>query len=160
MLENNDSATTAARGFKVRIDDAVYEFGTSTVLGRDILKAAGKLPAECYTLYEKLKGCDFEKINANEKVDLSRPGIEQFVVKPPEVFHYWVDGEPETTDNAQLTANQILEAAGYNSKEYYLVQINDDGSQISFENEPDKHITMKCPGLKFTALYRSSTPVS
>jgi|CXWL01.1.fsa_nt_gi hypothetical protein len=157
---NEKNLTEKTVIYKVKVDNIEIEFTRSTVLGEEILKKAGRIPVECFSLYEKLKGCDFEKISLHEKVDLSRPGIEHFVTKPPEVFHYTVDGEPETTDESQLTANQILKAAGYNTNEYYLVQINDDGTQISYENEPEKFIKMKCPGLKFIALYRSSTPVS
>lgn len=146
--------------YKIMVDDIHLEFDHPIVTGKEILQKAGKIPTECFSLYQLLKGQDFEKISQNENVDLSKPGIEKFITKPPEVYYYTVDDEPETTDEQQLTANQILVAAGYKPEDYYLVQIKKDGTQISYKDNPEDIITMECPGLKFIALYRSSTPVS
>ena len=125
-----------------------------------ILLKANKIPVECFSLYQKFHGCDFEKISLDEEVDLSRPGIEKFAVKPPVVFYYTIDAEPETTDEKSLTANSILELAGLNHSEYYLIQILPDNTQISYKDNPDTPIEMKCPGLKFISAYRSGTQVA
>jgi hypothetical protein len=147
--------------FKTIIDGREVVFEHSTVTGKEILIKAGKTPPECFSLYEKLKGCDFTKISLDEKVDLSRDGIEQFVTKEPEVFDYFVDDEPETTDKKELTPNQILELAGLKPpRDYYLVQLNPDGTQTSYESTPNKPIKMKCPSMKFVSVYRGEVPVS
>src|SRR5436190_9870993 len=98
--------------YKVKVGSDFFIFDHHIVTGLEILEKAGIRPLECYWLYQKLKGCDFEKIDLTEKVDLSGGNVEHFVVKPTEVFHYFVDAEPETTDQKTLTPNQILENAG------------------------------------------------
>jgi len=146
--------------YKIKVDNQILEFHKPIVTGEEILIKAGKTPVECFSLYQKLQGCDFEKISIDEKVDLSNPGIEKFTIKEPEVFYYTVDSEPETTDKKILTANEILILAGLKPEDYYLVQINPDGSKIEYENNPNDPIEMKCPGLKFITAFRSGTPVA
>ena len=155
-----DKRPPTGKKYKVKIGDDYFVFDHHLVKGKELLGKAGKIPVECHTLYQKLKGCDFEKVSENENVDLSKPGIEHFVVKPPEVFHYLVDDEPETTDEKFLTANQILENAGLKPLDYYLVQVFADGSQKSYKDIPDQRIEMKCPGEKFISVFRGETPVS
>jgi len=117
--------------------------------GEEILKIGGIADVRCFTLYQKLKGCDFEKISLNEKVDLSNPGIENFITKDPEVFSYTIDGEPEMTDSKALTPNQILQFAKVDNSLYYLVQELGDGTKKHFAYEPEVLITMSCKGLVF-----------
>lgn len=147
--------------YRVKIDNDYFVFNHQIVTGKDILVKAGKTAVECYVLYEKFKHCDFEKIDLNEKVDLAKPGIEHFVVKPTEVFYYTVDEEPETTDQKVLTPDQILELAGIKPvSDYYLIQKNPDGSEISYKGKPNEPIKMLCPALKFVSIYNGETPVS
>jgi hypothetical protein len=155
-----DKKPPIGKKYRVKIGDEPFVFDHHLVTGKELLEKAGKTPVECYSLYLKLKGCDFEKVTLSETVDLSKPGIEQFVVKPPEVFHYLVDDEPETTDEKFLTANQILENAGLKLLDYYLVQVFADGSQKSYKDIPNQRIEMKCPGEKFISVFRGETPVS
>lgn len=147
--------------YLIRVEDKSYIFDKGSASGAEILEKAGYTPVDCYSLYQKFKGCDFEKISPNEKVDFTKPGIERFIVKPPEVFHYTIDGEPETTDEEYLTPNQILERGGITPvSDYYVVQITQDQQQIEYKDSPNKPIKMECPGLKFISVYRSSTPVA
>lgn len=148
------------KSFKITVDGCELEFHQPKVTGKEILEKAGKTPIECHTLYEKLKGCDFEKISAEEVVDLSRDGIEKFVTKEPEVYNYFVDDEPETTDKKELTPNQILQAAGKKPADYYLVQINADGTKTSYKDTPNKPIKMVCPVMKFIGIFNGEMPVS
>jgi hypothetical protein len=160
-FSNEGKLPPHGRRYRVRIGGDHFIFDQNLVTGREILEKAGKVPVECYSLYQKLKGCDFEKIDLAENVDLSKPGIEHFVVKPPEVFHYTVDGEPETTDQKVLTPDQILELAGITPvTDYYLVQIKADGTQISYKDRPDARIQMECPAMRFVSAFRGETPVS
>lgn len=148
--------------YKVKIDDKLYVFNKKIVTGKEILEKAGMTLVECFTLYQKFKHHDFEKIGLTEKVDLSKPGIERFAVKPPEIFNYFVDDEPETIDKEELTPNQILELAGITPVcDYYLVQIMPDGTQVSYKDAPDIPIKMEChPAMKFVSVFRGETPVS
>jgi len=156
-----DKKPPVGKKYKVLVGENLLVFDHHLVTGRELLERAGETPVECHSLYQKLKGCDFEKIGLDEEVDLTKPGIEHFVVKPPEVFHYTVDGEPETTDQNNLTPVHILEAAGVDPvSDYYLVLVNPDGSQVSFKDRPNEPIEMKCPGLKFISVYKSATEVA
>lgn len=146
--------------FKIKLDTQILEFDKPTVTGSEILLKAEKTPIECFSLYQKFRGCDFEKISLDETVDLSKPGLEQFTIKEAEVFNYTVDGEPEMTDKKTLSANEILILVGLNPADYYLVQINPDDTQTSYKDNPDEPIIINCTGLKFVSAYRSATPVA
>lgn len=156
-----DKKPPMGKKYRVKIGDHPFVFDHHLVTGKELLEKSGNTPVECRTLYQKLKGCDFEKISPTETVDLSKPGIEHFVVKPPEVFHYTVDGEPETTAEKKLSPIQILEAAGVDPvNDYYLVLVNPDGSQVSYKDKPNDPLEMRCPGLKFISVYKSATEVA
>jgi hypothetical protein len=147
--------------YRVKIDAEYHIFLKQYVTGKEILEKAGFIPCECFWLYQKLKNCDFEKIDLAEEIDLAKPGIEHFVIKTAETFHYFVDKEPETTDQKELTPNQILEAAGITPvKDYYLVRIDADGTQKSFADSPDTPIKMVCPAVSFVSIFKGETPVS
>lgn len=157
------SGKTPPRGkkYKIKVENEYFIFDRGVVTGKEILEKADKIPVECHTLYIKLKNCDFEKINLDEEVDLVKPGIEKFTVKPPEIFNYTVDSEPETTDKTELTPNQILELAGLvPASDFYLVQIGHEGIQISYKDIPTLPVKMKCPAMKFISVFRGETPVS
>lgn len=157
----NKEKTFKNRLYKVLVDGDRFEFNKSVVTGEEILIKVGKTPPECYALYQKLKGCDFEKIRLDEVVDLANRGIEKFTVKPTDVFHYTLDEEPETTDSKTLSANEILKNGGIEPVEdYYLIEIDGSGQEISHKENPDKPIEMKCPGSKFVSVFRGEMPVS
>lgn len=149
------------RKFIVIIDNKKYVFNKPIVSGEEIIIKTGNTPVECFTVYQKFKGCDFERISSNETVDLSNPGREKFSVKEAEVFHYLLDDEPETTDKKFLSANQILELGGVIPiQDYYLIEIDPSGNEINHKNKPDEPIKMKCPSSKFVSIFRGAMPVS
>lgn len=156
-----DKKPPIGKKYKVRIGNDYYILDHHIVTGMEILEIAHQIPVECHSLYQKLRHCDFEKIDLVEKVDLTKPGIERFIVKPQEVFHYTVDAEPETTDEKEMTPNRILEQAGITpASDYYLVEINSDGSQTSYKDSPERPIKMKCPQMIFISVFNGETPVS
>jgi hypothetical protein len=112
-------------------------------------------------LYRKIKGKAFELVGMDETVDLTEPGLEHFEIRGPVAFGYTLDEEPETTTETQLTPNQILaEANLLPVSDYYLVELEEDGTQDSYLNRGDEPITMKCPALKFVSIFNGETPVS
>lgn len=160
-IRKREEKTSKKKLHKVLVNGDKFEFNNSVVTGEEILIKVGKIPPECHSLYQKLKGCDFEKLSLDEEVDLSNPGIEKFIVKPPEIFHYTLDDEPETSDSNSLTANQILQNGGIESvKDYYLIEIDSCGSEISHKESPEAPIEMRCPGSKFVSVFRGEMPVS
>ena len=137
--------------YEISIDGKLIDFSEKKVTGKQILEKACREPTQCYTLYQKLKGCDFEKVSLDETIDLSNPGIEHFVTKEPEVFNYTVNGEPETTDKKFLTPTEILKLDAINSDEFYLVQLNHDGTETEYAYAPEEKIKMVCTGMKFVS---------
>ncbi|MCB0264653.1 MAG: multiubiquitin domain-containing protein [Calditrichaeota bacterium] len=162
MEKTKISGSVKVKRYKIKVDDLIFVFDQKIVTGKEILEKAGMTPVECFTLYQKFRNHEFEKIVLHEEVDLSKRGIERFAVKPPEVFNYFVDAEPETTDQATLTPNKILALAGIVPVEdYYLVQIKPDGTQVSYKDSPNTPIEMVCsPAMKFVSAFRGETPVS
>lgn len=150
---------TKKKLYKIKVNDRIVEFEKKVVTGEEILSEAGFCNPECYSLYQKFKGCDFEKTSLNERVDLSKKGLEKFTVKEPEIFNYSFDGEPETTDKEELTANELMELGGIKDPEnYYLVEYTAKDSENKYQG--DQKITMRCPGSKFVSVYDGSTPVA
>lgn len=133
----------------VIVDGQKVEFNEPKVTGNQILVKACKTPVECYTLYIKKPGCDFEKVSLDEVVDISDGKVEHFVTKEPEVFNYTLDGEPEMTDQKTLTAVEILRLAGIDPQNKYLVLIHTDGTKENFAFNPDEPIKMVCPKMTF-----------
>lgn len=151
MNHTENSQKEPLLGFKITVDEKVLSFSERKVTGKQILEKACKEPTQCYTLYQKLKGCDFEKVSLDEIVDLSNPGIEHFVTKEPEVFNYTVNGEPETTDKKFLTPTEILKLDAINTHEFYLVQLNPDVTETEYAYAPEEKIKMVCTGMKFVS---------
>lgn len=158
LIENDKKVNLARPEVETFFVKSAYEFKLNgnkftsfkqILTGEEVLKIAGIKDVRCVTLYQKLQGCDFERISLNENVDLSNPGIENFITKDPEVFLYTVDGESEMTDSKVLTPNQILQFAKIDNSVYYLVQVFADGTTKHFAYEPEILITMSCKGLVF-----------
>jgi hypothetical protein len=147
--------------YKVKIDGEYFVFHHHHVTGAEILEKAGKTPVECHSLYVKSRHHGYAKIGLQEKIDLSSHKVEHFEVKGPEEFHFSVNGERETTKEIALTPKQILEIAGIKPIESnYLVQIEQNGVQISYQGKQDELIKMQCPPLKFISIFIGETPVS
>jgi hypothetical protein len=71
-----------SKGYRIRVNGGAFVVHDPMPTGRQILTLAGLLPAEEYTLREKLPGEKPRKIGLNEKVDLRRPGVEKFKALP------------------------------------------------------------------------------
>lgn len=138
-----------AHPYKINIDGNIFEFAVPEVTREQILNKAGKSPAACFSLYQKLEGCDFELVRPDEVVDLTQNGIERFTIKEPIVFNYLVDGEEESTDNSQHTPTEILQRAGINPNKRYLVQVVPGRPDISYAFQPTAIIKMVCKGMVF-----------
>jgi len=161
QTHKNEEKSSKKKRFPVIVDGSKLIFEKPKVTGEEILVKACKTPKECFTVYQKFKGCDFERIEHNQIVDLATKGLEKFLIKKSETSHYTLDDEPESTDRKSLSANQILENGGIKPvADYYLMEIESDGNEISHKNAPDVPIEMKCPGSKFVSIFRGAMPVS
>jgi hypothetical protein len=146
--------------YQTLVDHELVKFEKEKVTGREVLLKAGKRPPECFSLYIKRNGCEPDRISLDELIDLTSPGVEIFFTKPPEIFYYSVDDEPETTDLKEMTPRQILEAAGVDPAKHYLIQVLENGEQIKYKDNPDQPIKMRCPQMKFISVLSGPCPFS
>jgi hypothetical protein len=158
LIENNKSVNLARPEIENFFVKESYKFTFNgekmtsykkIVSGKEIFSIAGIGHPNCFVLYQKLKGHDFEKISLDEDVDLSAPGIESFITKDSETFVYTLDSEHEMTDKKVLTAREILEFGAVDSEKFYLVQSFENGSEKNYAYSYDEKIEMNCKGLIF-----------
>ena len=71
-----------ARSYRIRIDKHKYTVHSHHITGRQLLELAGKVPVDCYEIYQKLHGGYLKKIGLNETVDLHACGVERFQTVP------------------------------------------------------------------------------
>ena len=76
---SRDAPIGSVQHYKVQIDKDFFEAPVSRISGRELLELADKKPAKRYAIYLKVKGGQPGRIDLNEKIDLSRPGVERFV---------------------------------------------------------------------------------
>jgi hypothetical protein len=74
---------------------------------------------------------------------------------------YLLDDEPQTTTERELAARQILQNAGIDPTNHYLVQIqgHEGKEKRSFRDNPDELIRLH-PNMKFISVSTEPTPVS
>jgi hypothetical protein len=68
--------------YQIRVDNVRIIVYTATPTGREILTKANKFPIERFQLNQKLRGGVVRKIDYDETVDLTKPGIERFMTVP------------------------------------------------------------------------------
>ena len=77
-----EAITVPDQHYKVQIDKGFFEAPVPLMSGRELLELADKKPADRYAIYLKVKGSQPDRIDLDEKIDLSRPGVERFVTLP------------------------------------------------------------------------------
>ena len=77
--EGREGRAPSARRYVIRIDRNTYTVNVSSMLGREILTLAGKVPPEQYKLRLKLHGGTAQTIGLDETVDFRAPGVERFM---------------------------------------------------------------------------------
>lgn len=73
----NDRRPPKGHKYRIRIDGDKHTVDSAEITGAGILALVGKRDDE-WSLNQKLHGGKRERIEANDQVDLSRPGIERF----------------------------------------------------------------------------------
>lgn len=68
--------------YKIKIDKNKYVVDVPLMSGREILNLAGKAPPEQYMLFQKFCSGENKRIELDEKVDFTTPGIEKFRTLP------------------------------------------------------------------------------
>lgn len=67
--------------YRVQIDRDVHDAREPKPSARELLELAGKAPAERYAIYELVRG-QRNRLELDQEVDLTRPGIERFQTLP------------------------------------------------------------------------------
>jgi hypothetical protein len=161
IYAKEDRTPPEGKHYEVLVDGKPYKFHHHHVTGKEILEKAGKTPIECFTLFEKRKHCEYEKVEPEQKVNLARHGVEHFKTEPPERFCFKVDTDEFHTHHKVLTPNQILEIAGLKPvTNYYLILIKPDGQKVNYKDKPTEPIHMTCPCMRFIAVNVGPTTVS
>ncbi len=70
------------KGYKVKVNGNQIIFAESSPTGREVLTRAELTPPEDYTLRVKVAGEKLRKVELDEKVDLTSPGVEKFKALP------------------------------------------------------------------------------
>lgn len=68
--------------YRIRVDKLHLDIESPAITGREILRRAGKQPVERYRLDQKLTGGRTQKVELDQTVDLTTPGIERFMTLP------------------------------------------------------------------------------
>ena len=149
MNDTNLNTAKHPTAYEILVNNKPVSFSEPKVTGKQILEKSQLTPSSCYSLYQKLKGCDFERISLDDLVDLSHPELEHFVTKEPEVFHYTINGEPEMIDKKIVTPEEILQLAAIDATENYVVHLLPNGQKEVFAFQPREAIKMDCRGMEF-----------
>ena len=70
------------KGYRTKVNGKNVVFDEPSPTGREILTKAELTPPEDYTLRVKIAGEKLRKVELNEKVDLTHPGVEKFKALP------------------------------------------------------------------------------
>lgn len=71
-----------AKRYRIRVDKEHYEVEAPGLTGREILMLAGKQPPERFRLDQKMRGGETRKIELDQYIDFTAPGIERFMTLP------------------------------------------------------------------------------
>lgn len=71
-----------AKAYRIRVNRDPFVFEVPNPTREQILQKAGLVPVEQWTLRLKLHGGAFDRIEPNERVDLTRAGVEKFKALP------------------------------------------------------------------------------
>lgn len=144
--------------FELKINGKIYKVDQPQTTGEAILKLVGLHHITDYEILMKLTDCEYEPIEVKEMVDLSKPGIEAFLVKPYQEIKIEVDDEFYPVTEILMTAKEIMILAGLDPEKYYLKQIVGH-TDITYKNDPD-HIIGIIDCMKFSSCKIANTTVS
>lgn len=77
----NNKPVPKGRRYKIRVDREKFVTKEECLTGKEILLLASKTPHTKYQLNQKIKGT-VKKVEYEEKVDFTTPGIERFMTLP------------------------------------------------------------------------------
>jgi len=79
---NPEKGPEKGKKYMIKVDREKYKVETDSKSGQEILELAGKIPFTKYQLNQKFRHGVVKKIEYNEIVDFTAPGIERFMTIP------------------------------------------------------------------------------
>jgi hypothetical protein len=79
---NQEGGNAEKKHYEIMIDRTPYKVEQECMTGREILKLAGKIPAERFQLNVRYRGGKVAKVGYDETICFSDPGIEKFMTLP------------------------------------------------------------------------------
>ena len=136
----------------------MYRTAKPIINGKHILEVIGLQHSTDYEILMKLVGKEFEPVQLIENVDLAKPGIESFWVKPYPHISIEVDDEKYPITEVLMTPVEVMVLAGLDPQKHYLKQIVGH-NDITYKNDPD-HIIGIVDCMKFSSCKIANTTVS
>jgi hypothetical protein len=110
-------------GYKIRIDEQIFNLHKQEVTGRELLTKVGRDP-ERFLLTLVLPGEPDRLISLDEYVDLTAPGIEQFALVSKEIhYSFRIDERPFSITDPTPTGRYLLGLVG-RAPETHLLNLN------------------------------------
>ncbi len=140
------------------VDGKPQETASRKLTPVQLLDHAGVDPRTHYLV--RLDGPHCRSYRFEPEVEIHVNDGDEFVSAPiePRAIEYTVDGEPQRTTSRELTPRQILDHAGINPNDHYLVRLRDH-HRDSYQNDPDVEIHLREHD-KFIAVSTGPTAVS
>ncbi|MGY4540028.1 hypothetical protein ACVW0P_004470 [Mucilaginibacter sp. UYNi724] len=146
------------KNFELTINGKLFKSDKQLINGEELLGLLGIHHSADYEMLMKLTDREYEPIELKEEVDLKKPGIEAFLVKPYRSIAIEVDDEKYPVTEVLMTPKEIMVLAGLDANKHYLKQIIGH-TDITYKNDPD-HIIGIVDCMKFSSCKITSTTVS
>lgn len=65
--------------YRIRIDKIKYDVSIPSLIGRQLLELANKIPIEQFRIYKKLRGGQSQEIPYDQVTFFTEPGVERFM---------------------------------------------------------------------------------
>lgn len=80
-FSNSNESVPKAMKYRIKVDGKPYIVEVDKITGKDILLLANKNPYTRFQLNQKKKGV-IKKVDYDETIDLTEPGLEKFMTLP------------------------------------------------------------------------------
>lgn len=115
---------TRDRHFTIHVNDTPYRIVGPFIMGRQILDLESKDPATHFVT-QILPGVDDIVVGADDRIDLSKPGVERFtIVATPCQNHGWkidIDGQIYDWPKDTITTEEVIQLGHLNTGDGVIV---------------------------------------
>lgn len=125
-----------------KINKKRFESDEPIITGQQLLTIAKLEPVEDYELLYKINEGGFTPIQLDEMVDLKTAGIEGFRAHPYKTLSIKVNDNVFEVDECFMTPNEIMDLAGINSDQFYLMETRSGGIEITYKEDAEHKIAI------------------